>query len=472
MIENPLRRRALLTLLLALALFAGWPARAQEEPAGGVIHVVQRGETLYRIAQRYGVSVDDLVSANGIADPRRIYPGQELRIPGGEAAPGETLVTHVVQPGDTLLSLAYRYGVTSDRLAELNHLVNGERLYVGEILTVAEGGADLPAIPRGWFHTVQDGDTLLSVARRYGVDPRDIARANSLPDVPVLFPGQRLVIPGGDSAPALAELPDPVMSFTLSPLPAVQGQTVGIHIRTNRRAAVTGAFMGRPILFNTADGLEHAVVFGIHPLTARGLYPLMIFARDEADNLAHLSVDVLAVEGGYGGEVVPVPGRLQALLDESITEPELARLASIMTAVTPERYWGEGVFHRPVAARVTSPFGTRRSYAGLLDSFHAGVDFGSPAGAPIYAPAAGRVALAEQLQVRGNATIIDHGWGAYSGFWHQSQINVAVGQMVAPGDLIGWVGNTGLSTGPHLHWEMWVSGVPVDPLQWLEHVFP
>jgi murein DD-endopeptidase MepM/ murein hydrolase activator NlpD len=85
---------------------------------------------------------------------------------------------------------------------------------------------------------------------------------------------------------------------------------------------------------------------------------------------------------------------------------------------------------------------------------------------------AGVVILAENLPVRGNATIIDHGWGVITGYWHQSEIYVAVGDVVAPGQTIGVVGSTGRSTGPHLHWEMWVGGVQVDPMQWVQQSFP
>ena len=74
--------------------------------------------------------------------------------------------------------------------------------------------------------------------------------------------------------------------------------------------------------------------------------------------------------------------------------------------------------------------------------------------------------------MRGYATIIDHGWGVYSGFWHQSEIRVNVGDVVTPGQVIGLVGSTGRSTGPHLHWELWVGGVQVDPLQWVQESFP
>ena len=90
----------------------------------------------------------------------------------------------------------------------------------------------------------------------------------------------------------------------------------------------------------------------------------------------------------------------------------------------------------------------------------------------MYAPAAGTIVLAEPLTVRGNVVFIDHGWGLLTGYWHLSTIETEVGQQVAPGDLIGRVGNTGLSTGAHMHWEMWVGGISVDGLQWLDEFYP
>jgi murein DD-endopeptidase MepM/ murein hydrolase activator NlpD len=74
--------------------------------------------------------------------------------------------------------------------------------------------------------------------------------------------------------------------------------------------------------------------------------------------------------------------------------------------------------------------------------------------------------------VRGNATVIDHGWGVYSGIWHQSEIQVQVGQTVQKNQIIGLVGGTGRVTGPHLHWEVWVNGIQVNPLDWLINTYP
>ena len=93
-------------------------------------------------------------------------------------------------------------------------------------------------------------------------------------------------------------------------------------------------------------------------------------------------------------------------------------------------------------------------------------------GNPIYAAAAGVVVFTGPLTVRGNATMIDHGWGVYTAYLHQSEILVKVGEHVEQGQFIGRVGNTGRVEGPHLHFEVIVGGVQVEPLQWLDQEFP
>ncbi len=103
--------------------------------------------------------------------------------------------------------------------------------------------------------------------------------------------------------------------------------------------------------------------------------------------------------------------------------------------------------------------------------FPTGLDFCGNNTTDVLAPAVGRVVFAGPLTVRGNATVIDHGQGVYTGYLHQSELFVQTGDMVQPGQVIGKVGATGRVTGPHLHWEVWVNGVQVDPLDWLEKTF-
>ena len=103
---------------------------------------------------------------------------------------------------------------------------------------------------------------------------------------------------------------------------------------------------------------------------------------------------------------------------------------------------------------------------------HEGIDFAVDAGTPIYSDARGRVVFAGLTQVRGNMVVVDHGLGVFTAYYHQSQMAVQPGQMVEAGDLIGRVGTTGLSTGNHLHWSLFVHGDYVDPMEWTRRVLP
>ena len=90
---------------------------------------------------------------------------------------------------------------------------------------------------------------------------------------------------------------------------------------------------------------------------------------------------------------------------------------------------------------------------------------------PIYAAEAGRVVLADALNIRGKTTVIDHGQGIFTLYAHQRDILVQPNQAVQKGEIIGYIGATGRATGAHLHWEVWVNGVPVNPLQWVREDF-
>ncbi len=464
-------------LLLALSFIwaAGQPAitRAQggdpaNPPPGAVIHVVQRDETLFGIALQYGSTVEIIAAANGITDPRYLAVGQRLLIPNAQMAAANLVIQHIFSPGDTLDTLAQTYNTTSDRIALDNHLTNPAQIFVGQSLSIAQNTPDSSAGPR-YRYRVRPGDTLARVALAHQVSIAELRRSNSLAATLPLFTGQTLWIPR-QPGPANKDLPYPLVDYSLWPIPAVQGQTMSIHVSTSGSAQVTGTFMGDLLQVVTQDATEHYALVGIHAFTAAGIYPLNIVATlpDGARTAFRLNVEV--IEGGYSSEEISIGN--QDLLNTDVTEPEWQRVATIMSGFTAQRYF-EGMMGLPSSGAITSQFGTRRSYNGNpIDTFHSGTDFGAAPGSPITAPAAGVVVLTESLPVRGNTTIIDHGWGVLTGYWHQDQIQVAVGDVVTAGQVIGTVGSTGRSTGPHLHWEMWVSGVQVDPMQWVQHSFP
>ncbi len=157
------------------------------------------------------------------------------------------------------------------------------------------------------------------------------------------------------------------------------------------------------------------------------------------------------------------------------TELELNRVAAFKALETPEKYWN-GKFLAPNKGRKSTGYGVRRYYNGKFanDYYHRGLDYAGAAGSPVVAPAAGRVSLvgtvSQGFRVHGNVVGVDHGQGVTSIFMHLSRINVKEGDMVKPGQLIGAVGSTGASTGPHLHWGLYVNGLSVDPTPWFNKV--
>ena len=153
------------------------------------------------------------------------------------------------------------------------------------------------------------------------------------------------------------------------------------------------------------------------------------------------------------------------------TQLELDRVSEFKKLVTPIKYWN-GSFLKPNSNRVSTVYGVRRYYNGEFanDYYHKGVDYAGGYGSPIVAPAAGKVMLVGRedsgFHVHGNVVGVDHGQGLVSIFMHLQDINVAEGEMVNPGQRIGTVGSTGASTGPHLHWGLYLHGVAVDPVPW------
>jgi len=174
------------------------PAPLTPAPQGGTsYYVVRAGETLFSIAQRFNSSVDELVRLNSLADADDIQAGQKLEIPGfsspaGTPVPPETLL-HVVHGGETLHSIALRYGVTTDAIMAANGITNANRIYVGQRLKIP-GGA-VPAEPQPRTHVVQVGETLSQIAELYGVTTGALQAANAIGDPDSIYVGQRLSIP-------------------------------------------------------------------------------------------------------------------------------------------------------------------------------------------------------------------------------------------------------------------------------------
>jgi murein DD-endopeptidase MepM/ murein hydrolase activator NlpD len=461
-----LKRLSLFLVALLMSLSVQ-PASAQ---ASGPVYIVQSGDTLSFIAARFNVTINDLVTANPSLDPNILAEGQEIVIPGLEGVTG-VLETEIISFGDSLRSLSRRTQVEDTQLRKLNRLVSPTELYVGISLIVPTQEAQQPLRTR---MTPSAGESLLELAIRQGSDPWTLASLNKLSGTWDSLPGDILYSMSENGPGDATGLPSAFLSASVEPLPLVQGGTEVVRAQAREGVTLSGGLVDMPLHFFPADGAQVALQ-GVHALREPGVYPLLIEASLPDGSRQAFEQMVLVTSGGYGSEELYVPAET---IDPAVVEPENQTIISIVAPATSTRYWN-GIFASPAVYpdEFTSLFGRKRVYHGLgtdlvTEGFHTGLDFAGGEGLQIFAPAPGKVVFAAPLTVRGNATIIDHGWGVYSGFWHQSQIAVNVGDMVETGQVIGFVGGTGRVTGAHLHWEVWVNGVQVDPLKWLSQAYP
>jgi murein DD-endopeptidase MepM/ murein hydrolase activator NlpD len=412
-----------------------------------------------------------VIASNPSIDPNFLSAGQEIVIPGLEGITG-VLETEIVAFGDTLRSLSRRSQVSDEQLKKLNRLVSPTELYAGVslILPLKTGQEQLST-----RFAASAGESILEAAVKQGIDPWTITSLNKRNGTWDILPGDVLYSPTPSSSPGTAiGLPSAFLRAEITPLPLKQGGTEIIRVATQDDLPVTGTLMDYELNFFPLP-VGQVALQGIHALSEPGIYPLRLEAVFPDGSSQSFEQMILVTSGNYLGEEVYVPPET---IDPAVANAENEIVLSIVNLSTSIKYWPD-VFTSPAVFtdQFTSFFGTRRTYRGLgtdltLEGFHTGLDFAGGEGLQIFAPAPGRVVFAAPLTVRGNATIIDHGWGVYSGFWHQSQLLVNVGDVVQQGQVIGLVGGTGRATGAHLHWEVWVNGVQVDPLDWLDQAYP
>jgi murein DD-endopeptidase MepM/ murein hydrolase activator NlpD len=464
--------------MVALVLLSA-PVRVCAQPptprAETFVHVVVRGDTLLAIADHYGATVNAIAQANDIADPSEIFPGQRLIIPGRGGYSIEETVPHLVTAGETLDGIAKRYRTTWQALAHINGLLSPSVSFPDQVIRVPGfAHSSNPGAAEAWsvgglVHVVQPGETAFSIGVRNGLSIWAVL-GTSRADFPALiYPGQVLLLPGQGTG----FLPAPFLWVELDPLPVEQGETAVVAVRSAEPISLTGTVFDRPIPFFEEAGVYFGLI-GVHVFTEPGLYDLVLKARGGDGQTVALSTGVVVAPGPYGFERISVPASRADLLDADVVAADRARIDEAVQTLTPVRRW-QGPLERPGSGTVSSYFGTHRSYgSGDYTSYHTGTDFRGPAGTPVHAVGSGTIVLAEALPVHGNMVIVDHGWGLLTGYAHLSAMDVAPGQDVEAGDQVGRIGNTGLSTAAHLHWEVWVNGISVDGMQWLQqfHEWP
>jgi murein DD-endopeptidase MepM/ murein hydrolase activator NlpD len=457
----------LITLIGFLLLQPGITVHAQTDPEYPY-YVIQSGDTLTVLAERFGVSTADLISLNNLANPDSLSAGDRLMIPGFEDVTGE-LLFHTVNLGETYQTLTQQYGYPADLLSRLNRFLSEDEVFIGLRLIMP---VDENQIPMQFLATQAQGQTLLETASIFQKNPWEIVLNNAEQLSSAYLPGDTFFQAGQDEETAALITVPGVESLNILPLPFTQGKTVEIKVKTEAPMELYGSIGDREIPFFAVGENEYVGFYGIAAQADTGIVSVTLTGERENEEVFSLNQRVLVYSGYYGED--PAINVDPTTIDPEVTEPEEKLVRQITAVNTPERYWS-GMFQYPVDEPcLTAGYGGSRGYNGTFHYYHTGIDFGvcTASNANIYAAAPGKVVFAGPLVVRGNAVIIDHGWGVYTGYWHQAELRVQEGEFVEAGQQLGIIGTTGRSTGYHLHFEVWVNGVQVDPTEWLSNEYP
>jgi murein DD-endopeptidase MepM/ murein hydrolase activator NlpD len=276
-------------------------------------------------------------------------------------------------------------------------------------------------------------------------------------------PGSVALAAAAALAAATIQANDRAVALTFASRVAQPGELVVVTIASprepNPKTAVRLTAFGREVRSFPAGNRKWQALVGIDLDVKPGTYPILA------------SVDGITTSRNLVVTAKTFRTRRLTVNPDFVTPPEseAARIAEEATLL--ERTWASSAaerlwtsFSAPVPQPTNSAFGTRSIFNGTPRNAHGGADFLSPAGTPIAAPSAGRVAVARNLYFSGNTVIVDHGLGMFSMLAHLSAIDVHEGQLVEARQPLGLVGATGRVTGAHLHWAVRLDGARVDPL--------
>jgi len=462
-----LARRILLAILFLIPLFFGTgflPAQAQ---ATYPVYIVEYGDTLSWIAQRFDTTLDQLMTLNNIQPDDMLRPGDRLLIPSLEGMQG-ILTTEYVTLGSSLTSLSRRSQTDTAVLVKANRLTSPSELFIGReiIMTIQENGSYMTTMP-----AMKPGQSFLEASVLSGKNTWLLAGINNLSSPTMGMPMDTYYMPSAEENSSNLALPG-IKSIVLDNLPLIQGDTFLIEVESDQPVTIQADLASIQPAFVDLGGVQMAYG-GIHALTEPGVYPLTMTVT-YPDGTEYRFDQLVMISSGNFQIDKPLQVDPESIGTEA-EKAENAKFKSIVLPITPVQQW-DGLWYPPTQDpdNIISQFGSRRTYnddPGVY--YHTGLDLGYRGGIDVYAPAVGTVigVFPDQV-VRGNSIVIDHGLGVYTIYMHLKEILVEQGAVVEAGQLIGFIGTTGRSTGPHLHFEVDIQGTPVNPLTWLRRAFP
>ncbi len=266
--------------------------------------------------------------------------------------------------------------------------------------------------------------------------------------------------------------PPQAVQLRIEPEPVQQGGLLLVELQgAAPQAPPSCEWLGRSYSFYSAAS-GYRLLLPVDRQKAPGPAELVVRAPENSEPLARRTVSIVELETGPVEIVRLTPDRM-ALQKDPRLEEESRRIGEIIRTKSPGQLW-KGSFQKPVDAAGAN-YGKQRRYVEAtarkrrrrrspsFSGYHRGLDFSLDRGAPVAAANAGQVLAAERFVLPGKAVFIDHGQGVITSYFHLEEIRVKPGDRVARGEVLGTVGSTGRSTGPHLHWSVYAQGQSVNP---------
>ena len=260
------------------------------------------------------------------------------------------------------------------------------------------------------------------------------------------------------------------MELTLLKKTIYQGDTISILIKSDKPLYKQKLFFkGKyyPIL-KIGKNRWH-VNIGTDVKTTPKKYPIFYKTIASSGKKIGIKKHVHILKGNFRKSFITIPKKKKKLAKAKYINRESGIIGKIFKKVSPTKYW-QGIFKMPVKGTTTTPYGAARFYDnGKMTWWHKGIDIHNKIGTPIYAPNHGKVVLSEDFVSHGQTMIIDHGHSVYSILIHLHSRLVKTGTSVKKGQKIAILGNSGIATGPHLHWGLSVNNIRVNPLFWIKN---
>lgn len=471
----------LVTLLLLFIFSIPFYSFADGSNDEFITHKVTKGDTLWSISKQYNLSLKLISDLNNIEDKDILSIGQIIKI-SQDNLPAADYNMHIVNKGETLWLIARKYNLSVELILATNDIANSELISIGQEMkipshknAVAEtkivnqavidkkndninNNISQPENAEPIVYTVKAGDNLWNISRKYGVSVEVIVSVNNLKEKNLLSLGQKLEIPaiGGGVSNSNQKQEPTIITYTV-----VKGDNLW---------SISQRYDVKMSTIITTNNLKEISRLSIGQKLKLPITNMDIAKAEGYDQEAAAEEIVYYVKKGES--LWSISREYNVKLESIIAANSITDASKISTGQqlripnVPGARSNIGNFIWPARGRITSPYGIR-VISGRKD-FHAGIDIGGPTGTNIVAAESGRVSYAGNMRGFGNVIILSHDGGYSTVYAHNSVNLVKKGQYVSRDSVIAKMGLTGNATGSHLHFEIRLSGKPVNPLPYLK----